>query len=265
MTTATLDPASTAEGAPKPKKYVKPQAVDRLTGFCKSPDPDAHLHCKGSGTNGLHEDHLWFCPCECHVDHPTCRDCGQRDVEITLTGTCVDVDGCVTSRAVRTEKNPIHQQLRQIIEEAERRESERAAARSAQRAAQREREAAQAKAEGRPVPAARPVRTPKVPPEPQRCHCGCAGMTKGGRFVAGHDARLKGMLVRAARQTPPDSGKPATKKQAIHAMAELIARDWPRKGVDTEIARQAEAMFNQYGPDALIEAAVTVRYEGKAK
>lgn len=89
-------------------------------------------------------------------------------------------------------------------------------------------------------------------------------MTKGGKFVAGHDAKLKGMLVRAARQTPPETGKPATKKQAINAMAELISRDWPRKGVDAEIARQADAVFNQYGPDKVIEAAVSARYGDKS-
>jgi hypothetical protein len=47
-------------------------------------------------------------------------------------------------------------------------------------------------------------------PDPQRparrpaskgpdCQCGCGGQTKGGRFLPGHDAKLKGKLKRAAR------------------------------------------------------------------
>jgi hypothetical protein len=31
------------------------------------------------------------------------------------------------------------------------------------------------------------------------CRCGCGGWTRGGRFLPGHDARLKGQLLRAAR------------------------------------------------------------------
>jgi hypothetical protein len=46
-------------------------------------------------------------------------------------------------------------------------------------------------------------------------------------------------------------------------MAELIARDWPRKNVSAEITRQADAMVEQYGLDPIITAAVTARYEGR--
>jgi hypothetical protein len=259
MTTTTeVEPQAPA----KPSKAVKPITVDLTSQFCLNANPDMHTHCKGSGENG-DAAHFWFCQCDCHVEQPTCRNCGARNVEVTLEGTCVDVDGCLTTQGVRRASNPIHQQLRDIIDAAEERQAEAAAARKAARVAQHAAEVAKAKAEGRPAPVAR-VRIPKAPPTPQRCHCGCAGMTKGGKFVAGHDARLKGMLVRAARQTKPDTGKPATKAQAINAMAELISRDWPRKGVDAEITRQADAMFNQYGPDPLIQAAVEARY-GKSK
>lgn len=85
-------------------------------------------------------------------------------------------------------------------------------------------------------------------------------MTKGGKFLAGHDAKLKGVLVKAARQTPPESGKPATKADAIRAMAELIARDWPRKHVDAKITEQAEQLVDQHGIDVLIDLAVARRY-----
>lgn len=261
MTTDTIEaPAAEPKAKPKPK----PAIVDTITGFCRyTPTDDAmHLHCKGSGSNGAGS--TWFCQCDCHVEHPTCRDCGSRDVEVTLEGTCVDVDGCQTTQTIRRAENPVHRQLLAILADAEAREAEAALRRKAEREAARAREAAQAEREGRPVPpAARPARTPKAAPTPQRCHCGCAGMTKGGKFVAGHDARLKGMLVRAARQTKPESGSAATKAQAIRAMAELIARDWPRKGVDAKITQQADALVDQYGPDTLIDTAVAQRYAGQ--
>lgn len=243
--------------APAKPKRVKPATVDLLTAHCRNLH---HTNCRGSGPNG--SDSTWYCNCDCHVEQPTCRDCGQRGGEVTLEGTCIDVEGCTTTQSVRTASNPVHQQLRSIIADAEQREAKVAARKASERAIRREQEAAQAQAEGRPVV----VRAPRVKreaPTPQCCHCGCGGMTKGGKFVAGHDAKLKGILVRAARQTPPDNGsKPAVRSDAIRAMAELIARDWPRKGVSPAIARQADELFNQYGV-SLIDKAVARRYGDK--
>ena len=45
------------------------------------------------------------------------------------------------------------------------------------------RDAAAPKAEA-PAPA------PKAPRDPRACECECGGMTKGGRFIPGHDAKL---------------------------------------------------------------------------
>lgn len=36
--------------------------------------------------------------------------------------------------------------------------------------------------------------------EPQDCGCGCGGKTGGGKFLPGHDAKLKGRLIREARE-----------------------------------------------------------------
>jgi hypothetical protein len=47
----------------------------------------------------------------------------------------------------------------------------------------------------------------KAPKQPQDCGCGCGGKTGGGRFLPGHDAKLKGRLIREAR----DGNKPAVK------------------------------------------------------
>lgn len=35
---------------------------------------------------------------------------------------------------------------------------------------------------------------------PRPCMCGCGGITKGGRFLPGHDARLKSQLLTEARE-----------------------------------------------------------------
>jgi hypothetical protein len=58
----------------------------------------------------------------------------------------------------------------------------------------------------------RSTETPRRSRTPRRCMCSCGGMTKGGRFLPGHDARLcseliaqikKGdVLLRSERITP---------------------------------------------------------------
>lgn len=44
--------------------------------------------------------------------------------------------------------------------------------------------------------AAAKAATPKAPKAPAICHCGCNEETKGGLFRMGHDARLKGILIK---------------------------------------------------------------------
>ncbi len=51
-------------------------------------------------------------------------------------------------------------------------------------------------------------RTTRVP---QSCRCGCGTMTKGGTFCPGHDARLKGQLLRQWRFAPTPAGRDAAK------------------------------------------------------
>ncbi len=47
---------------------------------------------------------------------------------------------------------------------------------------------------GRPRTTRKP-RTPRAPrPTEGQCICGCEGKTRGGRFVPGHDAKLKSVL-----------------------------------------------------------------------
>ena len=50
------------------------------------------------------------------------------------------------------------------------------------------------------------------------CQCGCKGTTKGGRFLPGHDARLKGRLF-AAAHGPDDNDR-------AEALVEIEAQGW---------------------------------------
>ena len=49
------------------------------------------------------------------------------------------------------------------------------------------------------------------------CQCGCKGITKGGRFLPGHDAKLKSKLVKACKQAKT----PAQRAKAEKALEDL--------------------------------------------
>jgi hypothetical protein len=42
---------------------------------------------------------------------------------------------------------------------------------------------------------------------PRPCECGCGGMTEGGRFRPGHDAKLASRLLAEARAKATEEGK----------------------------------------------------------
>ena len=50
----------------------------------------------------------------------------------------------------------------------------------------------------REVVAARVTRAGSAKAEPKQCKCGCGGMTKGGTFLPGHDARYHAAQAKAA-------------------------------------------------------------------
>jgi len=65
--------------------------------------------------------------------------------------------------------------------------------------------------------------------QPVPCGCGCGGMTGGGKFLPGHDAKLKGRLIRQCRE-----GTEVQKKKARAMLEELgwakyIPKDVPAK------------------------------------
>ena len=43
-------------------------------------------------------------------------------------------------------------------------------------------------------------RTRAARAEPQKCGCGCGKMTKGGKFLPGHDSKLHSRLLKAAKE-----------------------------------------------------------------
>ncbi len=50
------------------------------------------------------------------------------------------------------------------------------------------------------IKAAATVKAPKAPKVLPECTCGCGTKTKGGKFLPGHDAKLKSRLVTAAKE-----------------------------------------------------------------
>lgn len=55
---------------------------------------------------------------------------------------------------------------------------------------------------------------------PSLCLCGCGDMTGGGRFLPGHDAKLKGSLIRAVREARKD-GNGKAEQTAVSRLEEL--------------------------------------------
>lgn len=56
------------------------------------------------------------------------------------------------------------------------------------------------------------------------CQCQCGRWTRGGRFLPGHDARLKGVLLRAARGVPRHDDYP--RYTVDQARAQLVVLGW---------------------------------------
>jgi len=59
--------------------------------------------------------------------------------------------------------------------------------------------------------------------QPRKCECGCGGMTKGGRFLPGHDAKLKGCWLKTMRD---ESELPAVRAAAL---IRLVGRGWAQE------------------------------------
>lgn len=75
------------------------------------------------------------------------------------------------------------------------------------------------------------------------CECGCSFPTRGGRFIPGHDARLKSALMRRVFNARSDEG--LDEQAADEAQGELVLRGWWKfypSFAKNEAKRQRRAM-----------------------
>lgn len=203
-------------------------------------DPDEwHKLCRGAVTNGAGKTSLCLCPC--HDAYPVCHECKQPYAEVGLgydaeRRRCTDRGACAERIA---EAHRVYEETNESVPQI--------AAKPAKRAAD---------PGDAPEGPARAVSATKAPRKatkgvPQRCHCGCGAMTKGGRFSMGHDMKLKGRLFEAART--------GLYTEASRAAAdEIVARGWNETGISAECLAEARAK----DPMGVIRAAVTARYDG---
>lgn len=71
---------------------------------------------------------------------------------------------------------------------------------------------------------------------PQQCLCGCNGETKGGRFIPGHDARMKGVFIREYREASTEAARAKVTKAV-----EAINPAWTKYLTDTKPKAEPKA------------------------
>lgn len=145
-------------------------------GFCNDKN---HARCAvGVKHAGRHDKYpqgvVWTCTCEeggCTTGRRKCAYCNNRNTEEVDPGTweCFDIEACRATVQAKRESDPLYHQLNEIQRRAEMAKIENAAEKTAKRAESK--------------------------PKTGTCVCGCAGTTKGGKFLPGHDARFVSVLV----------------------------------------------------------------------
>ena len=166
-----------------------------------------HGSCPGAVRNARPARKLVKCYC-CERE-PYCIDCKSADDVNTETWSCLDQAACALRVRARLEMNPLHRQLQECRTE------------SAEKA-RRIRLQAEAIRAGLSLdpdeiddefdrPLEKKPRTPR--PSVGACEC-CGEPTKGGKFLPGHDAKMKSRLRAAAKQGD------------LGAQAELEQRGW---------------------------------------
>ena len=140
-------------------------------GWCLTND---HEKCCVTIELSANKGTTYTCPCACNTTgeySPTnprtrCIVCGRRDVPVTSKHKCLDPDDCAEFIETRRANNPQYQAMRQLREEQLRKTS-----------------------------SPKPIREPREPGEPREPkpaktgRCRNDWLTKGGQFLAGHDAR----------------------------------------------------------------------------
>lgn len=145
-------------------------------GFCNDKN---HQRCAvGVKHTGRHDKYpqgvVWTCTCEeagCTLGRRKCAYCNNRNTDEVDPGTweCFDIESCRASVQAKRESDPLYHQMIEIQRRAEMAKIENAAEKTAKRAESK--------------------------PKTGTCVCGCAGETKGGKFLPGHDARFVSVLV----------------------------------------------------------------------
>lgn len=242
-----------------------PAPVPHLFGFCQSEaqamdgnqptgtGSEWHARCPGALTTGVGS--VVVCTCPAHGDHRKCHVC-LTEVEAAegydpIRRQHTNQEACQIAADLRRSANGhLTAQIAAIREETRQRREQQRAEENRLREERGE----------RPVR----LRTKAAPKAPQRCHCGCGSLTKGGRFVPGHDAKLKGRLgqARSAQDTHADY---------VEALAERIARGWlpgpehpawqQEKPEMLPVLTEAQALVEQAGGvEQYIALAVADRY-----
>lgn len=175
---------------------------------------------KSGGVTVATRPQLLVCTCSCHVGPnqssptPRCLECGNQDegeVDPTLW-SCFDQMACTLKAEAKRASDPMVQMIRAAKQDGERARAET----RARKVRDAERRNPMSDAPG--GSAAVRERKPPKPKVGVCAHCGEA--TRGGTFVAGHDAKLKGILQRIAI----DQG--ASSDARVDAIAEQLARGW---------------------------------------
>jgi hypothetical protein len=234
----------TAEGRPR---FETPRIVERIGSHC-----DTARKVAADAINSSHTPDQWhdLCPVvvidgrgtvhRCsdisHAGHATCTWCGA-DEEIDLAYLrCVDTLACATRRQEQVAQTDRAQAIKAWDEAT---------------AAEKAKRPDPVDDEG--VPRPKRVKGEGRPTTGECHHCGEA--TKGGRFVAGHDSKLKGILVRVAQ-----GGGPV-------AVAEMLARGWLKRPdeLDPEVLAKGEEIAQDSPEHLIIETCTRVRMRRMAE
>lgn len=155
-----------------------------------------HKSCPGAVRNGK-ANRLILCYC-CRRE-PRCLTCGQADASEVNPHTwgCLDQLGCDGRVRVRVENSPLFRMIQLCkVDAIVRRRAVNASAERITRAVGPEGDTFD-----------EPYVKPKRPPRASSgvCACPCEGVTKGGEFLPGHDAKMKSLLRKAAKSGDMDA------------------------------------------------------------
>lgn len=212
---------------------------------------DWHIHCpiatrqpvrpKGASKDTPAVLTVCICSCTCHVTGTgatvppiKCVDCGNTD-EAELDSSrwvCLDRVACETRVDQRVVRHPLGRELRECRQAGER-------DRAANRLAREQRRGNNPMADSAPGTEQEPKQPrERKPPKPKvgACHH-CGEPTKGGQFVTGHDAKLKGDLQRVA----VDPHKPESDR--VLAIAEQEARGWHKVDAARKVVTKNAGAF----------------------